>query len=135
MTVPSAAPRIDDAAPFAAFAEGLAERALMLQRCRTCGTVQLGRIRCSTCLENVFDWVRSNARGHIHTFAIIHRAYHPAFADRIPYAVGTVELEEGPRIAAAFDIELARLAIDLPVRVAWHRPVDATGLVFIERNA
>ena len=32
----------------------------------------------------------------IHTFTIIHKAYRPEYAERVPYNVVVVELEEGP---------------------------------------
>jgi uncharacterized OB-fold protein len=112
-------PRIDDAGSFAPFTAGLAERRLLLQRCTTCSTVQLGRIRCDACLGGTFDWIQSGERGHIHAYATMHRAYHPAFADRIPYTVGIVELAEGPRVVAALDLDRSRLRAGLPVRVTW----------------
>jgi uncharacterized OB-fold protein len=34
----------------------------------------------------------------VYSFVVFHRAYHPAFADEVPYVVGVVELDEGPRL-------------------------------------
>jgi uncharacterized OB-fold protein len=32
------------------------------------------------------------------SWVVYHRSYHPAFADRLPYNVAIVELDEGPRL-------------------------------------
>ena len=42
--------------------------------------------------------MQASGRGTLHTFAIVHRAPVPAFADRVPFVVAMVDLEEGPRI-------------------------------------
>jgi uncharacterized OB-fold protein len=133
--VTSLAPQVDPLPPFAEFAAGLADARLMLQRCTVCSTVQLGRIRCDRCLAPTLTWIRSGERGAIHAFATMHKAYHPAFAERLPYNVGYVELDEGPRIVAGFAIDRARLRAGLRVRVAWG-PGDAAGpLCFVEEGA
>jgi uncharacterized OB-fold protein len=51
---------------------------------------------------------------------IYHVAYHPAFADRIPYNVAIVELEEGPRLITNINAPNALLAADQRVRLAPH---------------
>jgi uncharacterized OB-fold protein len=38
-------------------------------------------------------------RGTIHSFVVYRRAFHPAYADEIPYAVALVDLDEGVRMA------------------------------------
>lgn len=42
------------------------------------------------------EWVPASGRGVVHTFTIIHQAFRPELADRVPYNVVVVELEEGP---------------------------------------
>lgn len=42
------------------------------------------------------DWVPASGRGVVHTFTIIHQAFRSELADRVPYNVVVVELEEGP---------------------------------------
>ena len=36
-------------------------------------------------------------RGQVWSYVVYHRAFHPGFADDIPYAVAVVELEHGVR--------------------------------------
>jgi uncharacterized protein len=128
----AAAPQVDSSPPFTPFAAGLAHERLMLQRCDTCGTVQLGHIRCDACLGSAFTWVPSDARGVVHTHAVMHRAYHPAFAERIPYPIGIVELDEGPHVAGGFAIERSHLRSGLRVKIAWDRSGETVPLCFVE---
>jgi len=34
----------------------------------------------------------------VYTYSVYHVAYHPGFADDLPYVVAVVELDEGPRL-------------------------------------
>jgi uncharacterized OB-fold protein len=38
-------------------------------------------------------------KGGLHSFVIYHRAFHPAYAAEIPYAVALADLPEGVRMA------------------------------------
>lgn len=42
----------------------------------------------------------SSAKARLVTWTVYHRAYHPSFSESLPYVVGLVELEEGPRLFA-----------------------------------
>lgn len=42
------------------------------------------------------EWVPASGRGVVHTFTIIHQPFRPELAERVPYNVVVVELEEGP---------------------------------------
>ena len=45
-------------------------------------------------------------------------AYHASFAQRLPYTVAVVELEEGPRMFSNIvGAEAAQLKIDMPLRM------------------
>jgi uncharacterized OB-fold protein len=125
-------PLIDDAEPFSPFVAGLARQTLLLQHCTTCATVQLGRLRCEKCLHATFRWVRSGERGHLHTFTVLHRAFHPAFTASLPYAVGVVELAEGPRLSAILTTDAARLRAAMPMRVDWTATQARGPLCFME---
>ncbi|MDX6380358.1 MAG: uncharacterized protein QOI57_1382 [Rubrobacteraceae bacterium] len=81
------------------FFEGARRHVLMIQRCSNCGTYQLpGRFSCDECLAKDPEWVEASGRGTIFTFTVVHQRYHPAFADKIPYNVAVVELDEEPRL-------------------------------------
>ncbi len=81
------------------FFEAARRHQLVTQRCRQCQTYQTGaRIVCDECLSPELEWTPVSGRGSVHTFAIMHQRYHPAFFDELPYNIAVVELEEGPRL-------------------------------------
>lgn len=84
-----------ETAPFwAATVEGR----LSVQCCRACGThIFYPRLVCPSCMSDELDWITCTGRGLVYSFTIVRRAP-PAFADRVPYVVALIELEEGPRM-------------------------------------
>jgi hypothetical protein len=78
-------------------------------------------------------WTPTSQTGQVYSFVIYHRAFHPAYATEVPYAVALVELNEGIRlllrivecppealkIGARGEIRFARLTdeVTLPVFV------------------
>jgi uncharacterized OB-fold protein len=104
--------------------DALAQGQLTFQRCRRCGHVWLpARSECPRCLE--CDWAREIASGdaRLVSWVVYHHAFHPAFAERLPYTVAVVELAEGPRLISnvidAGDPET--LTIDRPLRLIIER--------------
>ena len=72
---------------------------LVVQRCDDCGALRFpDREICSSCWSTAAQWVPVSGRGEIYSFYVMHQIYHPAFATEVPYAVVTVQLEEGPRL-------------------------------------
>ena len=106
-----------------AFWQGCREGLLLLQSCRACGHLQYyPRAVCTACLSSDLGWREVSGRGRIHT---VHRALSPAFEDDLPYVVAVIELEEGPRmVSRVTGCDSERLAIDLPVEVAFERVSD-----------
>lgn len=97
----------------------LREGRLVIQRC-ACGHAWLpARTECPACLAEDPPWVPASGRGTLYSWVVYHTAYHPAFADRLPYNVALVELEEGPRlltnIVAAADDLVAGAPVELSV--------------------
>lgn len=81
--------------------KGTAEGRLLFQKCKSCGAVQFPpRHHCATCWEADLDWVESTGKGKVESFTIVRRAPLPAFRDKVPYVVGAVLVEEGPRMIA-----------------------------------
>ena len=109
-----------------AFWQGCREGLLLLQSCRACGHLQYyPRAVCTACLSSDLGWREVSGRGRIHSFTTVHRALSPAFEDDLPYVVAVIELEEGPRmVSRVTGCDSERLAIDLPVEVAFERVSD-----------
>lgn len=81
------------------FWRALAEGRLDMQRCTGCGATWLpARAQCPSCLDPGTEWVPSAGRGRVLSWVVYHKAYAPHLAERLPYNVTLVELDEGPRI-------------------------------------
>ncbi|TDN58020.1 Zn-ribbon domain-containing OB-fold protein [Paraburkholderia sp. BL10I2N1] len=99
------------------------EGRLVVQRCGSCGRRQFyPRAFCTACLSDSVEWVDCSGRGTIYTYTICHIAGHPSMADKVPYAVAMIDLDEGVRMLAGIvDSDLAQVAIGAPVEVTFER--------------
>lgn len=95
-----AAPRPDRSDPVAAaYWDALDAGELRFQRCGCCTSAWLPpQPACPACLSDAWTWERASGAGTVVASTVFHRAFHPAFADRLPYSVSLVELVEGPRL-------------------------------------
>ena len=103
---------------------------LMLQRCAACGTYRhYPRALCPECAAAEHEWMRVSGRGSIFSFTVVRRAPSPAFADRIPYVVALIALEEGPHLLSHI-VGLApdAVRIGIPVLVEFEEIGDAMKL-------
>jgi len=79
------------------FFDGLANNELRLQRCENCHLLRYPiAIVCPNCLSRDAAWETLSGRGIVHSSVVFHQVYNAAFADKVPYNVAIVELEEGP---------------------------------------
>lgn len=77
----------------------LAQGQLCYQQCNPCSHVWLpARSECPGCLAADWRWQAAAGGAKLISWVVYHMAYHPAFANRLPYAVAVVELDEGPRL-------------------------------------
>jgi uncharacterized OB-fold protein len=109
----------------AVYRTSLAQGQLAFQRC-ACGHAWLPpRERCPQCLRADFRWDPASGKARLVSWVVYHRAYDDAFADRLPYCVAVVELDEGPRlvtnIVAARDPEALRIEQPLLLRIEDER--------------
>lgn len=82
-----------------AFWEALQENRLTYQRCINCNHAWLpARSECPNCLGEQWRREDSKGRGKLVSWVVYHHAYQPAFAERLPYVVAIVQLDEGPRM-------------------------------------
>lgn len=101
------------------FWDGLSAGELRYQRCTACAHAWLpAREECPRCLSDQIAWQASAGRGRLISWVVYHQAFHPAFADRLPYNVAVVELEEGPRLITNVNAEQEALAIEMPLVVS-----------------
>ncbi len=106
-----------------------AEHRLVIQRCDECGAFRhYPQPLCPACLSPQWTWSPVSGRGRVYTFTVTHQAFHPGWAGRVPYAVATVELDEGVRMVTDLPAEdVDRVAVGMPVEVFFEDREDADG--------
>ena len=105
------------------FWDGCKQGQLKAQRCTQCGTWRYPAAAvCPECLSVSAEWQDLSGRGEIFSYIIIHRGYHPYWAQRVPYNVTLVELEEGLRMFSnVVGVPNDKLQIGQKVKVAFEQ--------------
>lgn len=113
------------------FWEAAAEGRLLVQECPDCGERQFfPRSWCHYCGSGTVEWIEAVGTGHVHTHTVIRRATElPEFADRIPYVVAYVELDEDVRLCTnVVDCEPEAVEHGLPVEVTFEPVSESLAL-------
>ena len=106
-------------------AEALQGSRLLVQRCRACGKHRhYPRPLCPACHSFKVDWVPPSGIGQVHSWTVVHQSALPAYAERVPFTLLTVDLPEGVRLLGRLVDDPAGLAVGRPVRVAVERGPD-----------
>ncbi|MGH7898465.1 MAG: Zn-ribbon domain-containing OB-fold protein [Candidatus Binatia bacterium] len=110
-------PDVDDpiAAPFWDFCR---QRELRIQQSRSSGRFVFPP---RPQYAGDFDWVRVCGRGRVLTFVIVRPPFLPAFADKVPFVVAVIELDEGPRLVGNIhDCPVEHVRSGMPVEVVFE---------------
>jgi uncharacterized OB-fold protein len=106
------------------FWEGCKRRELLMQRCAECGRFRFyPRRMCPQCQSVAGEWVPVSGNGTIYSRVLVHPPVLPAFADRVPYAVVLVELDEDPSlrlVGNVLDCPPEEVRIGRPVQVVFQ---------------
>ena len=110
----------------APFFAGAARGELVVTRCDDCGRyVWYPADTCPECGSSAIAWTAVSGRGTLFSWAVVARAFLPAFAEQVPFVTALVALEEDPYVRIAtyvVDADPATLRADMPV-VADFRPL------------
>jgi uncharacterized OB-fold protein len=87
----------------APFWDAVDQGTLALATCTDCGARSALARSCPHCAGRDFAWAKAQARGEVRSFVTFHRAFHPYFADRVPYLVAVVALVDGPELIMGLD--------------------------------
>lgn len=106
--------------------EAAARGQLGYQRCRSCAEVIFyPRVVCPACLSADLDLRESAGRGHVYSFSTLYRAGHPSLADRVPYTVVLVDMDEGFRVLADLvGCGPAEVTVGMAVQVVFDQVAD-----------
>ena len=118
------------------FWESINNHVLSIQRCQTCGLrLHPPRPMCPRCLATNMGWEPSPGRGVVHTWVnfVYDRAGYPGI--KCPYAVATVELDEGVRILSNIvEMDPADVYIGMPVEAVFTDVNKELTLVHFKRD-
>jgi uncharacterized OB-fold protein len=122
-------PLPDIAEPLTApFFAGAARGELCVTRCPECAKFVWYPVeRCATCHGEI-EWVRVSGRATLFSWAVVQRAFLPAFESMVPFVTALVALEEDPFVRLCtylVDSDPATLRADAPVEVVF-RPLAFT---------
>jgi uncharacterized protein len=96
---PPAGPAPEPSPDSEAWWEGLRAHRVILQRCRACGRIRFPPMpSCPWCASWEFELNESSGLGTVYSVVSVHAALSPAAATLVPYAIATVELDDGPRL-------------------------------------
>jgi len=76
------------------FWDATREHRLVAQQCGNCKTWRWPpRSVCPACHSDQVEWRALPGTGTVRSYVVMHRAFHPAFADEVPYVVANVVLD------------------------------------------
>jgi len=103
--------------------DAVAQRRLELLRCQTCGHyVHFPRPVCNACLGEDLRPEVVSGRGTHYSYTLVMQASHPYFADKVPYLIGVVAIDEEPEVripAGIVDCVESELRRGVPVEVIF----------------
>ena len=106
------------------FWQGTKHKELRYQQCATCSTIVFfPRAHCTGCTSSDLTLKVSAGRGHLYSYSLVRKSFHPFFEGLVPYAVAWVDLEEGPRILSnltGIDDPFTDIHMGMPVTVEWE---------------
>lgn len=111
-----------------AYWNGAREHKLVIQRCRSCSHWQhWPESVCSNCLSFDLGYEAVEGKGTVYTYEIATQAFHPAFADRLPFVIAVVELLEQPNLKLVtnlVDFPAGAIEVGALVEVTFQRLDD-----------
>ena len=114
------------------------EQAARMQRCARCSTFRFYPSKaCHHCGGLDAEWVQVSGEGTVYSYTVVHRAGVGAFAQRMPFALVLVTLDEGPTMMAnllddAGNDVTEDVAIGMRVRMSYEVVTDEITLpVFV----
>ena len=108
----------------------------VVEACSDCGRLRFPpRPMCPWCQSQATEWKEMSGKGRIWSFCVSHPPLIPVFAERAPYPVVIVELDEDPTIrmvgnlVASKDgeineVDLDKIQIGEAVSVVFHEMAD-----------
>ena len=108
----------------AEFFAGAARGELVLPKCEACGRLcWYPEEHCPTCNGDAFTWTAVDGRGRLYSWAVVRRAFLPAFEEMVPFVTGLVALDEDPSVrivSYVVDCDPDGLVADQPLEAVFR---------------
>lgn len=106
------------------------EGRLELQKCKACDLYQYPPdVACVHCQGTDLVPTAVSGRGTLYSYTTVDRAFHAGFADKLPYVLALVELDEQPGLRLLTNIVEAdpgQLKMQMPLEVTFETRRDIT---------
>ena len=107
------------------FWKGLKRHEFLLFKCKKCGAwywpVAFCRNHANEPYYGNLEWTKASGKGKVFAFNIHYKAFHPGFAQDIPYVYALIELDEGPMFGSnIIGIDPKDVKIGMPVEVVYE---------------
>ena len=113
------------------FWEATKEQRFLIQRCDACDSaIFYPREVCPQCLSSdSLSWRESSGNGTIYAASVQEKPANPMMADRVPYVVALVELDDGIRLMSnVINCEPYDATVGKPVQLTWEALSDGRHL-------
>ncbi|UCF59093.1 MAG: Zn-ribbon domain-containing OB-fold protein [Candidatus Bathyarchaeota archaeon] len=102
------------------------ERKLMAAKCKKCATMFLPpRPMCTKCFSSDLEWVELRNKGKLLTYTVIHVSP-KQFESLIPYTVGIVKLEDGPKLPGMIQgVAPEKISVGMDLRVDFDTTIPS----------
>jgi uncharacterized OB-fold protein len=108
----------------AEFFAGAQRGELLVPRCDSCGSLcWYPMSECDHCDGTSFTWTRVSGHGRLFSWAVVERAFLPAFADMVPFVSGLVALDDDPSVRIVtyiVDVAPDSLRAEQPLEVVFR---------------
>jgi uncharacterized protein len=111
------------------------ERRLVVQRCEDCKALRFPpEPGCYSCGSLRSGWVPVSGRAALWSWTVCHSPLLPYFAERVPWPVAVVQLDEGPRMVTnLIGVNIEQHKVGMPLVADFEDVADDVTLVVFRR--
>ncbi|MCH8191772.1 MAG: OB-fold domain-containing protein [Chloroflexi bacterium] len=110
---------------------------LTIQRCGDCGAdIWYPQTVCERCNSWNVHWRTLSGRGVVYSWIVVRHGLHPYFADKLPFAVALVELDDAPTVRMTtniLDCPVEDIHIGMPVEVVFQKVNEKLTMPYFRR--
>ena len=116
------------------FWDATKEKRFLVQWCVDCAQpVFYPREVCPRCLGSDLEWREGRGRGVVYAVTVEYKPQNPAMAERAPYAVALVDLDDGIRMMSnVVGCPPEDITVGMPVQMTWEELSDGRNLPLFE---